>query len=110
MLFVERSSIGYRRWFCQSANFRRSICAPCCGICQSTIRSCSSDLGFGEDAAVIDIADLYLIVTTDPITLATDHIGRYAIANIFDTIPDTRWYAYSYVRDLPDLCLFEGLR
>jgi hydrogenase maturation factor len=33
----------------------------------------------GEDAAVIDAGDRYLIVTTDPITFATDHIGRYAV-------------------------------
>jgi hydrogenase expression/formation protein HypE len=33
----------------------------------------------GEDAAVIDAGDRYLVVTTDPITFATDHIGRYAV-------------------------------
>jgi hydrogenase maturation factor len=33
----------------------------------------------GEDAAVIDDGDRYLVVTTDPITFATDHIGRYAV-------------------------------
>jgi len=33
----------------------------------------------GEDAAVIDAGDRYLIVTTDPITFASDHIGRYAV-------------------------------
>jgi selenophosphate synthase len=33
----------------------------------------------GEDAAVIDLGDRYLVVTTDPITFATDHIGRYAV-------------------------------
>jgi len=33
----------------------------------------------GEDAAVIDVGDRYLVVTTDPITFATDHIGRYAV-------------------------------
>jgi hydrogenase expression/formation protein HypE len=33
----------------------------------------------GEDAAVIDAGDRYLIVATDPITFATDHIGRYAV-------------------------------
>jgi eukaryotic-like serine/threonine-protein kinase len=31
-------------------------------------------------------------------------------ANIFDITPDARWYAYSYVRDLSDLYLVEGLR
>jgi hydrogenase expression/formation protein HypE len=33
----------------------------------------------GEDAAVIDAGDRYLVVTTDPITFATDQIGRYAV-------------------------------
>lgn len=33
----------------------------------------------GEDAAVIDAGDRYLVVATDPITFATDHIGRYAV-------------------------------
>jgi hydrogenase expression/formation protein HypE len=33
----------------------------------------------GEDAAVIDMDDRYLVVTTDPITFATDDIGRYAV-------------------------------
>jgi hydrogenase maturation factor len=33
----------------------------------------------GEDAAVIDMGDRYLIATTDPITFATDEIGWYAL-------------------------------
>jgi hydrogenase maturation factor len=33
----------------------------------------------GEDAAVIDAGDRYLVVATDPITFATDHIGRYVV-------------------------------
>ena len=33
----------------------------------------------GEDAAVIETGDRNLVVTTDPITFATDHIGRYAV-------------------------------
>ena len=33
----------------------------------------------GEDAAVIDLGERYLVVTTDPITFATDRIGRYAV-------------------------------
>ena len=33
----------------------------------------------GEDAAVIDAGDRYLVVATDPITFATDRIGRYAV-------------------------------
>ena len=33
----------------------------------------------GEDAAVIDVGDRCLVVSTDPITFATDRIGRYAV-------------------------------
>ncbi len=33
----------------------------------------------GEDAAVIDAGDRCLVVSTDPITFATDRIGRYAV-------------------------------
>ncbi len=33
----------------------------------------------GEDAAVLDIGDRYLVATTDPITFATDEIGWYAL-------------------------------
>jgi hydrogenase expression/formation protein HypE len=33
----------------------------------------------GEDAAVIDLGDRYLIATADPITFATDEIARYAL-------------------------------
>ncbi len=33
----------------------------------------------GEDAAVIDAGDQYLVVSTDPITCASDHIGWYAV-------------------------------
>ena len=36
---------------------------------------------FGEDAAVIDMGDRYLVVKSDPITFATDLIGWYA-ANV----------------------------
>ena len=35
----------------------------------------------GEDAAVIDMGDRYLVAKTDPITFATDRIGWY-LANI----------------------------
>ena len=34
---------------------------------------------FGEDAAILDMGDRCLIVTTDPITFATDRIGWYAV-------------------------------
>jgi hydrogenase maturation factor len=33
----------------------------------------------GEDAAVIDLPDRYLVAKTDPITFATDEIGWYAV-------------------------------
>lgn len=33
----------------------------------------------GEDAAVIDAGDRCLVVSTDPVTFATDQIGRYAV-------------------------------
>jgi hydrogenase maturation factor len=33
----------------------------------------------GEDAAVIDVGDRYLVVATDPITFAADQIGRCAV-------------------------------
>jgi hydrogenase expression/formation protein HypE len=33
----------------------------------------------GEDAAVIDAGDRYLVLATEPVTFATDHIGRYAV-------------------------------
>jgi hydrogenase maturation factor len=33
----------------------------------------------GEDAAVIEAGDRYLVVATDPITFAADQIGRYAV-------------------------------
>ncbi len=33
----------------------------------------------GEDAAVIDAGDRYLVVASDPVTFATDQIGRYAV-------------------------------
>jgi len=35
--------------------------------------------GLGEDAAVIDFGDRYLVATTDPVTFATDAIGWYAV-------------------------------
>ena len=35
--------------------------------------------GVGEDVAVIDMGDRYLVVKTDPITFATDQIGWYAV-------------------------------
>lgn len=41
----------------------------------------------GEDAAVIDIDDKYLVAKTDPITFATDEIGYYAVnVNVNDVV------------------------
>ncbi len=49
----------------------------------------------GEDAAVIDFGDRYLVAKTDPITFATDQIGWYAVqvnANDLATMGATpRW-------------------
>src|SRR5512140_2892939 len=33
----------------------------------------------GEDAAVLDFGDSCLVITTDPITFATEHAGWYAV-------------------------------
>ena len=33
--------------------------------------------GIGEDAAVLDMGDRYLVAKSDPITFATDEIGWY---------------------------------
>ena len=33
----------------------------------------------GEDAAVIDVGDRYLVAKSDPITFVENHIGRYAV-------------------------------
>jgi Tol biopolymer transport system component len=38
-----------------------------------------------------------------------DQAGVFII-NMFDVTPDEKWYAYSYVRDLSDVYLVEGLR
>jgi hydrogenase expression/formation protein HypE len=35
--------------------------------------------GIGEDAAVLDIGERYLVAKTDPITFATDEIGWYVV-------------------------------
>jgi hydrogenase maturation factor len=50
----------------------------------------------GEDAAVIDMGERYLVAKTDPITFATDRIGWYAVcinANDLATMGATpRWF------------------
>ncbi|MBA7707167.1 Thiamine-monophosphate kinase [subsurface metagenome] len=41
----------------------------------------------GEDAAVIDMGDKYLVAKTDPITFATDQIGYYVVnINVNDVV------------------------
>ena len=41
----------------------------------------------GEDAAVIDMGDIYLVAKTDPITFVTDEIGYYSvIVNVNDVV------------------------
>ena len=35
--------------------------------------------GIGQDAAIIDMTDRYLVAKTDPVTFATDEIGWYAV-------------------------------
>lgn len=35
--------------------------------------------GIGQDAAVLDMGDRYLVAKTDPITFATEEIGAYAV-------------------------------
>lgn len=50
----------------------------------------------GEDAAVIDIGDRYLVATADPITFATDELGWYALhVNANDVVvrgATPRWF------------------
>src|SRR5689334_9799498 len=50
----------------------------------------------GEDAAVIDVGDRYLVATADPITFATDELGWYALhVNANDVVvrgATPRWF------------------
>jgi len=50
----------------------------------------------GEDAAIIDIGDRYLVATSDPITFATDELARYALhVNANDVVvrgATPRWF------------------
>ena len=50
-------------------------------LAQITIRDSSVLLGpkIGEDAAVIDLGDIALVAKTDPVTLASDLVGWYAV-------------------------------
>lgn len=69
----------------------------------------------GEDAAVLDFGDRYLVAKTDPITFATDEIGYYAVtvnANDIATRGATpRWFLACIL--LPegrtDAALVEGI-
>jgi hydrogenase maturation factor len=58
----------------------------------------------GEDAAVIDIGDKYLIAKTDPITFVTDEIGYYAVhINVNDVVctgATPKWFQSTIL--LPD--------
>ncbi len=53
----------------------------------------------GEDAAVIDMGDRYLVAKTDPITFATDEIGWYAVQVNTNDLATTgavpRWFMAS---------------
>lgn len=55
--------------------------------------------GIGEDAAAIEMGNKALVVTTDPITFATDEIGYYSVIvnanDIATTGADPKWYTVS---------------
>jgi hydrogenase expression/formation protein HypE len=84
--------------------------------------------GIGEDAAVIDIGERYLIVKSDPITFATERIGWYVVnVNANDIAAmggDPRWFLVtmllpeeqtsvhlieSIMKDLKDSCADLGI-
>jgi len=52
--------------------------------------------GVGEDAAVVEVGERFLVVTSDPITFATDLIGWYAVqVNANDVAvmgADPKWF------------------
>lgn len=60
--------------------------------------------GVGEDAAVVDMGDRYLVAKTDPITFATDEIGWYAVQvnanDLAATGATPRWFMATVL--LPD--------
>jgi len=62
----------------------------------------------GEDAAVVDMGDRYLIATTDPITFATDEAGWYALhVNATVLLPEgeaTEGAAERLFADLAEAC------
>lgn len=65
----------------------------------------------GEDAAAIDMGERVLIVTTDPITFATDEIGYYSVMvnanDIATTGAEPRWYTVNIL--LPEALGTESL-
>jgi len=68
----------------------------------------------GEDAAVIDFGDRYLIAKTDPITFATDRIGWYAVninANDIAAMGGTpKWFLATLLLHDEGAVEIEGLR
>ena len=67
--------------------------------------------GVGEDAAVIDFGDRWLVAKTDPITFATDRIGWYAVhvnANDIAAMGATpRWFLATVI--VPESLATEAL-
>ncbi|MGD9031975.1 MAG: AIR synthase family protein [Desulfobacteraceae bacterium] len=67
--------------------------------------------GVGEDAAAIDLGHKVLIVTTDPITFATDEIGYYSVMvnanDVATTGAEPRWYTVTIL--LPEKGASESL-
>ncbi|HVO70467.1 MAG TPA: AIR synthase family protein [Aggregatilineaceae bacterium] len=65
----------------------------------------------GEDAAVLDMGDHYLVAKTDPITFATDEIGWYAVQVNANDIATTGaiplWFLATIL--LPDACATAGM-
>ncbi len=65
----------------------------------------------GEDAAVIDMGDNYLVAKTDPITFATNEIGYYAVnVNVNDVVctgAKPKWFQSSIL--LPEKLTTEVL-
>ncbi|MFZ0963222.1 MAG: AIR synthase family protein [Terriglobia bacterium] len=73
-------------------------------VLQGLLRACHSPASsgvvigprYGEDAAVIDIGEKYLVATTDPITFTAQRIGWYAVninANDISTLgAKPRWF------------------
>jgi hydrogenase maturation factor len=71
--------------------------------------------GVGEDAAVIDVGERWLVAKTDPITFATDEIGWYAVNVNANDIAATggvpRWFLTSLLlpQDRTDVDLVDRI-